>query len=299
MPTLRQIEVFRATFLHGGISPAAAELKASQPTVSRIIRRLEDELGTPLFLRVKGRLVPTAACQRFAAEIDRAYGQLQDALQRASLSSLADSRPFNVASSPSIGRRLVPEALATVGFEERQTVSLRIVTVSQVLPALLDRECDCAVTLFPVLHQDVDTRAIGGVMPVLLVPRSFDSDVRHGEWPRSLTERPWVTFEPRSVHGEALATILGEAAVTPRRTHLVRFAETAVGLVEAGFGCTIVDQFSAETAAPARVTAIPLANAPRFRVHLHRPVGGDHSALGALLGDRLSALIAARLTSMP
>jgi DNA-binding transcriptional LysR family regulator len=299
MPTLRQIEVFRATFLRGGISSAAAELKASQPTVSRIIRRLEDELGTPLFLRVKGRLVPTAACERFAAEIDRAYGQLQDALQRASLSSRGDSRPFNVASSPSIGRRLVPEALAAIAGKDGQTVSLRIVTVSQVLPALLDRECDCAVTLFSVLHQDVETNPIGDVRPMLLVPRTFDADLQHDRWPQTLAGRPWVTFEPRSVHGEALAAILGEAAVTPRRTHLVRFAETAVGLVEAGLGCTIVDRFSAETADPARVAAIPLGTAQRFRVHLHRPVGGDHGALGALLRDHLSALIAERLQSMP
>jgi hypothetical protein len=32
-----------------------------------------------------------------------------------------------------------------------------------------------------------------------------------------------------AVHGDALAAILGAASLAPRRTHLARFAETAVG----------------------------------------------------------------------
>jgi DNA-binding transcriptional LysR family regulator len=292
MPTLRQIEVFRAIVLHGGISRAATELKASQPTVSRTIRRLEDELGAALFQRIKGRLVPTAACERFATEIDRAYRQMQDALQRASLTSLSEGRPFNVVSSPSIGRRLVPDALGALVAAGSTTVALRIVTVAQVLPALLERVCDAAVTLFPVLHQDVETTPLGQVAPVLMVPRSFDIDLSAGNWVQQLADRHWITFEPRSVHSDALAKILGDAALAPRRTHLARFAETAVGLVEAGLGCTIVDQFSAETADATRVVTLPLTGAGvRYTIHAHRPIGGDHEDSCSLLRNHLAALI--------
>jgi DNA-binding transcriptional LysR family regulator len=295
MPTLRQIEVFRAIFLNGGLSRAAAELRISQPTASRIVRRLEDELGTALFERRRGRLIATAACERFAAEIDSAYQHMQDALQRASLSSRREGRPYNVASSPSLGRRLVPEALATLAEGRVMPLSLRIVTVSQVLSALLERQCDSAVTLFPVLHQDIETTYIGDALPVLLTPRAYWPAVPPDDWASALAERPWIIFEPRSVHGEALAATLAEVRLVPRRTHLVRFAETAVGMVEAGTGCAIVDEFSAETADPARVATLRLPAARvRFAVHVHRPISGDHAEMCGAFQAALAARIAAR-----
>jgi DNA-binding transcriptional LysR family regulator len=248
-----------------------------------------------LFRRVKGRLVPTAACERFAAEIDRAYQQMQDALNRASLTSSSEGRPFNVVCSPSIGRRLLPDALSAIVHNRSLAVALRIVSVAQVLPTLLAKECDAAVTLFPVLHQNVKTTPVGDAEAVLLVPRSFNLDVDGKSWMEMLADRTWITFEPRSVHGDALAAILGQAFLAPRRTHLVRFAETAVGLVEAGMGCTIVDQFSAETADPARVAMQRLpAVAPHFIVHLHSPVGGDHDESCRLLRENLVGSIGLR-----
>jgi DNA-binding transcriptional LysR family regulator len=295
MPTLRQIEVFRAIFLNGGLSRAAAELRISQPTASRIVRRLEDELGTALFERRRGRLIPTASCERFAAEIDSAYQQMQDALQRASLSSRSEGRPYNVACSPSLGRRVVPEALAILAEGRTMPLSLRIVTVSQVLPTLLERQCDTAVTLFSILHQDIETVHVHNALPVLLTPRAYGLAIPSDDWTSALAERPWITFEPRSVHGDALAVILSEVRLVPRRTHLVRFAETAVGMVEAGVGCAIVDEFSAETADPARVATLRLtATNARFAVHVHRPISGDHAEMCGAFQTALAESFASR-----
>ena len=59
--TLQQLSYFLAAAEHGSFSAAAEALHLAQPTLSEQIRRLEAELGVPLFQRVGRRLELTEA----------------------------------------------------------------------------------------------------------------------------------------------------------------------------------------------------------------------------------------------
>ena len=67
---LRQIEIFYHVYLAGSISGAARDLNVSQPSVSKVLRHAEDQLGVELFLRNKGKLVPTAAAHELGQRLD-------------------------------------------------------------------------------------------------------------------------------------------------------------------------------------------------------------------------------------
>jgi LysR family nitrogen assimilation transcriptional regulator len=49
--SLAQIETFVTVAETGNVSRASLRLRVAQPALSRQIRSLEDELGTPLFVR--------------------------------------------------------------------------------------------------------------------------------------------------------------------------------------------------------------------------------------------------------
>lgn len=63
--SLSQIEYFVMVADHGHVGRAAAELRVAQPAVSRQIRRLEDELGKPLFVRTPRGMTLSKAGQVF------------------------------------------------------------------------------------------------------------------------------------------------------------------------------------------------------------------------------------------
>ncbi|WP_234329481.1 LysR family transcriptional regulator [Streptomyces sp. NRRL S-1896] len=59
--TLNQLRAFLASARLGSFSAAATELRTTQPSVSELIKRMEDHYRVPLFTRGPRRLVLTAA----------------------------------------------------------------------------------------------------------------------------------------------------------------------------------------------------------------------------------------------
>lgn len=69
-------KAFRAVMEAGTITAAGDLLGRSQPAVSRMLDRLEYELGLRLFERRKGRIIPTAEAHLLLDEVDQAFGSL-------------------------------------------------------------------------------------------------------------------------------------------------------------------------------------------------------------------------------
>lgn len=59
--TLQQLRLFEAVVRHGSYTRAAEEMHLTQPAVSIQIKRLEEQMGTPLLEQVGKKIFPTAA----------------------------------------------------------------------------------------------------------------------------------------------------------------------------------------------------------------------------------------------
>jgi DNA-binding transcriptional LysR family regulator len=76
--TLQQLRYFLATAQHGSFAGAADELLLKQPSVAEQVRRLEAELGVPLFARRKRRMVLTAAGSALRPYAEQALATCQE-----------------------------------------------------------------------------------------------------------------------------------------------------------------------------------------------------------------------------
>ncbi len=79
--TLQQLTYFLAAADHGSFSAAAETLLMAQPSLSEQIRRLEAELGVPLFMRVGRGLELTEAGRLLRPHAERTLAEAQEAVE--------------------------------------------------------------------------------------------------------------------------------------------------------------------------------------------------------------------------
>ena len=79
MLSLHQLTCFLATYEHGSLTAAAAELGYAQPSVSEQIKALEKTLGVPLFRRVGRGVVPTTVADTLRPHAERVLAAVDDA----------------------------------------------------------------------------------------------------------------------------------------------------------------------------------------------------------------------------
>jgi DNA-binding transcriptional LysR family regulator len=150
---LHQLEAFSAVMSAGSITGAARLLGRSQPSVSRTIQDLEQEIAYPLFDRNGPRVTPTDRAFLLYAEVERAL----IGLDRIRASALAIGRneapPLRIAATPALAAALVPHALAKLepGVAPHET-QVRSASAEQVVQALLSRAVDVGIATLPLDH---------------------------------------------------------------------------------------------------------------------------------------------------
>src|SRR3989440_12761385 len=155
---MHQLTYFESVSRHLHFTRAAEELNVAQPSVSQQIRKLEAELGAPLFHRMKRHVALTEAGHTFLPHA-RAVLQRLDAA-RVEIQELSGLRrgTLAVGAPPSVGTYLLPRALAT--FSQRHpgiALTFREAGSRTLISQLEDGELDLAIVIQPIRHPALET----------------------------------------------------------------------------------------------------------------------------------------------
>ncbi|UFN47248.1 LysR substrate-binding domain-containing protein [Roseomonas sp. OT10] len=291
--TERQVAAFRAVMLAGSVSGAARQLHLSQPAVSTVIRRLEDVLGARLFDRVANRLVPTMEAQRIFEEVQRVYGQFDRLATVMRAIARGERALLRLGSTPSVGRRLVPRALARM---MAQRPDLRCycdqVGVARMVDYLALGQGECVVTLAALDDPVIETRQVAAGRLVCALPEGHRLAGMAALPLAALSDERLISWESGTVHGDMLDRAFRSAQVARQVRAYVWSSETALGLVREGAGIAVLDSFSATGAEREGLVVRPLAESEPVPLYLHWCRLRPHSALVPELGEWLSALSA-------
>ncbi|MES2207506.1 MAG: LysR family transcriptional regulator [Pseudomonadota bacterium] len=74
---LRHIDIFHAVMVTGSVSAAARLLNMTQPAATRLLQHAEQQLGFPLFERVRQQLLPTEEAKILFPEVQAAYQHVE------------------------------------------------------------------------------------------------------------------------------------------------------------------------------------------------------------------------------
>lgn len=101
LPPFLTLTALEAAARHRSYSRAARELFVTHGAVSQQIRKLEEELGTRLFVRQGNAMVPTATGQRLAGHVTDALATLRGGVDEA---RMAAAGPLVISSSAAFAR---------------------------------------------------------------------------------------------------------------------------------------------------------------------------------------------------
>ncbi len=106
------MSAFREVMLTGSVSEAARNLNRTQPSISHMIARLEDEVGMKLFERRRGRLYPVPEAQYLFQECDDLISRVGKVRQNMQRIKAMESGEIRILSMPGPAVLLLPELIS-------------------------------------------------------------------------------------------------------------------------------------------------------------------------------------------
>ena len=150
---------FAAVCEHGSISSAARAIEGSQPTISRHISQLEQQIGARLFDRDVRGMALTPAGEKIYAHVK----DMSDAAAKLTMASgpIAEtlSGSVRITASNIVATFVLPDILSRLRQAE-PAISLEVVATDNT-ENLLRREADIAVRMFRPTQGDVIAKKVG------------------------------------------------------------------------------------------------------------------------------------------
>ncbi|MFH9352007.1 LysR family transcriptional regulator [Kitasatospora sp. NPDC017646] len=240
LPQLHAFVVL-AEELHFG--RAAARLGVAQPPLSQQIRRLEEKVGHPLFLRAPGAVTLTPVGRELLPAARRALGELADGLAAARAVGSGEAGRLRIGFSASLALTVLPGLLRA--FRESHPgvrLDVREMTSAPQLAALRDRGIDVGLLREPSADEpELRFRTVLSEPFVAVLPAHHPLAAQPTVRIAQLAEEPFVLL-PREEGPQLYDRITGLCAGAGFTVRIGQHAvewQTVCALVGAGLGVSL------------------------------------------------------------
>lgn len=260
---IRHIEVFYHVYREGSISAAARNLFVSQPSVSKVLRHAEDQIGFPLFDRRKGRLYPTEAAIELFQEVSVIYDQVAKLDRTADNIRGRKGGHLRIGVLPSLSFAIVPPMVAAMRASDPD-VSFDLATLhSEDIPAgLLEKRFDLCIGFDDEFDDRIRCQAINSVSLKLLSQSGTFPSEPESLPAQALDGREMIGLRDSGPVADRIEAYLEQAGVEPSVAITAQTYYVAAELVKLGAGCAIVDGFTARRFASDVVDTHALEGSP-------------------------------------
>lgn len=249
------LRAFVAIARHASFHAATLELNISAPALTRRIQRLEMNIGTRLFERTTRRvelapmgevLLPRA--ETILREVAETVALIESQLQ-------VGNDQLTLGCIPTATRQLLPHVMRTF-HEHRPDVRIRIVegNASRTYEVVQSGEADFSLTLEPQSTVELAFDALWTEPFLLACPVDHPLAERDDVCWADLSPYRLIVSEPGSGNRAVLEHALGQLPWHRERLVEIDHLTSAIGLVEAGLGISVVPLSALpETPQPARL----------------------------------------------
>ncbi len=264
---LRHIEVFYAVYSTGSVTLAAELLSVSQPSVSKVLAHAEQQLGYPLFDRVKGKLVPTPEADQLFSHVREVNDSLDRMRHVAENLRKAERGRVRIAATPAFGIDVLPGAIARFRRANSDVFfSVETLHHNEICNALAESRVDLGLLFDPGVVPGIASECLARGRLFVLTPPELDFGDREALRIQDLAGYPFISLDRRGPLGRLLLKHL-QSVETELQT--VAYAETyqvAKALVAHGAGVTIADEITARSCGHENIRSWPLEPELTFRI---------------------------------
>lgn len=264
---------------------AAERLNIAASPLGRLIRALEDDIGTPLLTRTTRRVELTAAGAAFLPQAREILTQLDQAASLARRTAQGELGRVRLGYMGAAQAAILPRlwrALRSTHPDVQLDVT-ELCTPDQ-RQALLNGELDAGLMALPVWHDGLHALPLARIPLLAALPREHPLSAQDTLHLRDLAHEEWLTCTPyaTSLPPEQVQALCAAFGLVPR-TRAVGGSESAVvARVAAGIGLTLVPQTLVNPQQEG-VRFVPLADQVSLDVGLVTRAGSDNPAVTSLL----------------
>lgn len=257
---LRHLRYFVAVAEELNFTRAAARLNTAQPSLSRQIIQLEDEIGTALLARTKRSVLLTAAGRIFLREARSVLDRADQAIRLAGRAGAGEAGELSIGLMPVAEVLILPKLLpALTTALPNVRVLLHSLSLREQLAALRDVSVDVAFLWGPVREADLITEEVLKQDLVVVLPANHKLASSSRVSLRSLESIPQIRA-PRHVAPWLHDAVASLFRPTRDQQHAVQEADHVLGhlnLVRAGVGFALLPEY-VQSILPAGVVTRPL-----------------------------------------
>jgi len=261
--SLRQLRSLIAIAKQGNFTRAAQSMHISQPALTSQMRQFEEVLGVRLLDRNTRSVRLTPLGQQVVPIVERALGDIDTALAGVRLSH--DSVGIiEIAALPSLCSDLVPQAIARFSRQfPGISVRLREVGAHRIPACVTNEDVELGFGLLERAVAQIVTSPLITDRLVVVCPSEHPLARKRTVVPRDLVGYPMISFDPQYSVRTLLDAALRSTTALTTPTYEVSFMSTAMGMVRAGLGITVVSSSSLGRAPMAGLKARPVSH-PAF-----------------------------------
>lgn len=252
---LRQIEIFNAVYSCGSISEAARRLNVAQPTVSKILKHAEDQLGFLLFRRVRGRLIATSEANILFKETIPINVQIAKLKNTAENLKNPEDGKIRIVSVAALSIEILPKLIQK--YREKHPAAQFIYQTehfNNMMAILREYDKELGFALNPPAEEGVSEQKIAeGELVCIYGKGEFDN---HPERLKlsDLIGFDYVSIEASGPVSDILDQRLNREGISYSTNLIAQTYFVARSMVALGSGIAVVDQFTATSQKPENIS---------------------------------------------
>lgn len=236
-----QLAYFRKVAETSSLSRAAAELRITQPAVSKQIRSLEDELGERLFDRIGKKVFLTRAGEVLLTHVDRILRSVDEAKTAVRDLSAECSGELVIGTSDHISIHRLPDVLkACITAFPKIDLKLRCHRSETILELVAKNQVDLGVITLQKTPPNITSRIIWKDPMSLVVPVGHPLTSAKRVRLKDIVQHGMILTEHATETRKMVDDVFAAQGLTPNVAMEVAYIETIKSLVRTGLGIAIL-----------------------------------------------------------